>query len=74
MCGGVISHAVGRLAYNNSDGIWGYAFSYSFFPIDCLWTLTAPWDMIIELNITHFHIIRTETDYVCNFDTGYLKV
>ena len=60
MCGGVISHAVGRLAYNNSDGVWGYAFSYSFFQIDCLWTLTAPWDMIIELNITHFHIIQTE--------------
>ena len=55
-CGGIISNAVGMLTLNDSDGLWRYGpFSDYSFPIDCLWTLTAPQDMLIELDITQFH-------------------
>ena len=74
MCGGVIYDAVGSLVYNNSDGIWIYDPFEINFPIDCLWTLTAPHNMFIELNITH--LCHEDNgmgfNYLC-FD-DYLKV
>ena len=56
------------LTFNDSDGMWHYSNSIADqFLINCLWTLTAPQDMLIELNITQLNHEWSEYgfDYVC---------
>ena len=74
-CGGVISDAVGILTFNTTDGAWRYGpFLENHFSIDCLWTLIAPQDMLIEVDISQlYHDKHAKSlDYTCT--DGFLEV
>ena len=52
-CGGTISKSVGTLTLNDSDGRFGIPVPNG---IDCLWNLTAPRDMLMEIYILQFQV------------------
>ena len=58
-CGGIFSNPVGTLMLNDTDGRFGVA---TLTGIDCLWSLTAPENITIELYILQFYVDLGDID------------